>query len=92
MSVASGDSMSEQQIKQIIDRLDKQDKVLQSIRQEQKDAKIKIETLEQKLEPVHKVFDSVTGFNSVAVLILKGLILIGAGVGVVTGFILWLKK
>lgn len=84
--------MNKDQIKQILDRLEQQDKVLQSIRQEQKDAKVKIEILEAKLEPVHKVFDSVTGFNSIAVWILKGLILIGAGVGVVTGFILWLKK
>lgn len=90
--MAFGDSMSEQQITQILKRMDDQDRVLQSIRQEQRDAKAKIETLETKLEPLHKVFDSVTGFNSIAVLILKGLILIGAGVGVVTGFIVWLKK
>lgn len=83
--------MSNDQIKQILDRLEQQDKVLQSIRHEQAEAKKKIETLETKLEPVHKVFDSVTGFNSIAVWILKGLLLIGAAVGVVYGFIKYLK-
>jgi len=83
--------MSNDQIKQILDRLEQQDKVLQSIRQEQREAKAKIETLETKLEPVHKVFDSVTGFNSISVWILKGLIMLGAGIGVIYGFIKFLK-
>lgn len=83
--------MNKDQIKQILDRLEQQDKVLQSIRQEQKDAKVKIEILEAKLEPVHKVFDSVTGFNSIAVWILKGLIMLGAAIGVIYGFIKYLK-
>lgn len=84
--------MSDQQIKQILDRLEQQDKVLQSIRQEQGEAKKKIDVLEMKLEPVHKVFDSITGFNSITVWILKGLILIGAGVGVIYGLVKYLKQ
>lgn len=84
--------MSEQQIQQILKRMDDQDKVLQSIRQEQGEAKKKIEVLEAKLEPVHKVFDSVSGFNSIAVWILKGLIMLGAGIGVIYGLIKYLKQ
>lgn len=44
------------------------------------------------LEPMAKIFESVTGFNGVAVWILKALILIGAAFGVFWGAIKWLKN
>lgn len=83
--------MSNDQIKQIIDKLEAQDKVLKAIVAEQAAAKIKFETIETKLDPVYTVFESVTGFNAIAVWILKALILLGAGIGVVYGFIKFLK-
>lgn len=84
--------MSDTQIKQIMTTLAEQNKVLQSIREEQGKAKEEIQILKAKLEPVHKIFSSVTGFNAIAVWILKALIMFGAGVGVVYGFIVWLRS
>ncbi len=45
----------------------------------------------QMLEPMYKLFENVSGFNSIAVWILKGLALIGAGLGVLYAFLKWLK-
>jgi chromosome segregation ATPase len=84
--------MSEQQIKQIMAALEEQNKALDAIREEQKKAKERIESVELKLEPLHEVFNSVTGFSWVSISILKTLILIGAGVGVIWGCIQYLKR
>ena len=72
--------------------MDEQNRILASIRKEQEESKERILRVELKLEPVYKVFESVTGFNSISVWILKGLVLIGAGIGVVYGFIKFLKN
>lgn len=84
--------MSEQQISQILKAMADQNKVLEAIQAEQKDAREKMEAMELKLEPVHRVFESVSGFNQTAVWILKGLILLGAGMGVIYGLIRYLKE
>lgn len=68
-----------------------QNKALEAIRQEQREAKKEIQDLKEKLEPVHQIFESVTGFNSIAVMILKGLVLLGAGIGVIYTLIKYLK-
>jgi hypothetical protein len=46
----------------------------------------------QMLEPMYNIFTSVKGFNGISVWILKALILIGAGVGVLYGLIKYLKS
>lgn len=43
------------------------------------------------LSPMSTIFKSVTGFNGVAVWILKAIVLFGAGLGVLWGAIKWLK-
>lgn len=45
----------------------------------------------QMLEPMYKIFKNVSGFNSISVWILKGLALLGAGLGVVYALIKWLR-
>lgn len=88
--------MSTEQIHQILKRLDEQDKKAQERVDEQHKTYLiirnDIANLQNDLKPIHEVFESVTGFNSIAVWILKALILLGAGIGVVFGFISWLKK
>ena len=84
MSVASGDNMSEQQIQQILKRLDEQDKVFQSIRND-------IANLKDEIRPLNEVFHNVSGFGSITVSILKTLALLGTAIGVVYAFIFWLR-
>jgi hypothetical protein len=48
--------------------------------------------IEQKLDPMYQIFDSVSGFNNIAVWILKALILFGAGIAVIVGAIKYLKN
>lgn len=69
-----------------------QNKELAAIRVEQEAARLEIVELKRKLEPVHQVFESVTGFNSIAVWILKALVLFGAGLGVIWTLIKYLKN
>lgn len=77
--------MSEQQINQILKRLDQQDATLRNILDTQS-------TMQENLEPIHEMFNSVSGFNQIAVWILKALVLFGAGLGVVYGAIEWLRR
>jgi hypothetical protein len=84
--------MSEAQIHQILKAMTDQNKVLADIQLEQTRAKTKIEAMEAKLEPVHQIFESVTGFNNIAIWLLKALVLLGAGIGVVYGFLKYLKQ
>ncbi len=77
--------MSEQQINQILKRLDQQDATLRNILDTQS-------TMQENLEPIHEMFNNVSGFNQIAVWILKALVLFGAGLGVVYGAIEWLRK
>ena len=46
----------------------------------------------EELKPITEVFNNVNGFRSVSILILKGLIILGAGIGVVVAFIKYLKS
>lgn len=70
--------MSEQQIEQIIKRLDKQDEVLRSI--------------QAKVDPVYAIFQNVEGFGNITVNLLKGLGLLGLSIGVVYAFINWIRN
>lgn len=49
------------------------------------------EEVRSKLDPMYKIFTSVGGFGDISVFILKGFILIGAGLGVLYAFFKWLK-
>lgn len=80
--------MSENQIKQIMKALEEQNKItaeqnkaLAAIRIEQGEAKKKIESMEAKLEPINEMFENVTGFNRIAVWIVKLLLGLGALIG-----------
>jgi len=77
--------MSEQQIQQILKRLDQQDAVFQSIRKDIKD-------LQEQLQPINDVFHNATGFGRITVSILKSLALLGAGIGVIYAFISWIRQ
>lgn len=72
--------MSDNEIRQIMKRLDEQDKVLKEIKAEI-----------DSLRPVKEAFNSVMGFDRVAVWFLKFLAMLGAGIGVVVMFIKWLR-
>lgn len=72
--------MSEQQINQILKRLDQQDKALSDISKKL-----------TEFEPVKQAFDNVMGFDKVAMWALKGLALLGAGLGVLYAFINWIR-
>lgn len=76
--------MSEQQIQQILKRLDAQDKVFTAIRND-------IANLKDEIRPLNDIFNNVSGFGYITINILKALALVGVGVGVVYGFIKFLK-
>jgi chromosome segregation ATPase len=84
--------MSESQIQQILKAMDNQDKVLASIREEQEKAKQEINDLKTKLEPIRQVFDDGSSFIQVSVYILKSLGLLGVGIGVLYGLVVWLRN
>ena len=77
--------MSEQQIQQILKRLAEQDDAIKAISEQNK-------RQFQMLEPMFKIFTSVSGFQNISSIILKTIILIGAGIGVVYGALKWLKQ
>lgn len=52
----------------------------------------RLDSIETKLNPMYEIFTGVKGFNNISVWILKALILIGAGIGVIYGMIRWLKQ
>lgn len=72
--------MSDNEIRQIIKRLDEQDRMLKDIAKEL-----------TELKPMKEAFNSVMGFDRVAVWFLKFLAMLGAGIGVIVLFIKWLK-
>jgi hypothetical protein len=51
----------------------------------------KIEQVAEQVAPINQVFTSGSGFISITILILKGLGLLGVGVGVIYTFIKFLK-
>ena len=51
----------------------------------------KIDALSDEVQPIIRLTKNVQGFDNVSVWILKALIMVGAGIGVVYGFISWLK-
>jgi ferritin-like metal-binding protein YciE len=76
---------------QILKKLEAQDKMLKSISDEQALVRKEFQEYKQQMEPIKEIFESVSGFNSIAVWILKGLLLFGAGIGMIYGFIKFLK-
>jgi len=52
----------------------------------------RMDNVEKKLAPIHDVFTESTGFFNISRLLFKGIIIIGATVGVVYGFFRWLKN
>lgn len=52
----------------------------------------KLDGLYEEVQPVIKLTKNVQGFDNVSVWILKALIMVGAGIGVIYGFISWLKQ
>lgn len=77
-------AMSEEQIKKIMNELGKQNKVLEGLVQQQREMK-------ETLEPIAKIYSDMTGFNTIAITAIKGLLLLSASIGVVYGFIKYLK-
>lgn len=77
--------MSEHENNEIMHRLNAQDKAIQDIIEQNK-------RQFQMLEPMYKIFTGVSSFGDISVWILKGLILVGAGMGVIYAFIKWLKS
>ena len=73
--------MSQDQINQILKRLDQQDIVLLSIKKELKE-----------MEPIKTAFNNVMGFDQVSMWILKFLVSLGAGIGVLYALVKWLKQ
>lgn len=52
----------------------------------------KIDDLTEQVVPVTELITNVTGFRKVTVGAIKGILLIGAGIGVIYGFIIWLRN
>lgn len=88
--------MSEQQIQQILKTLKEQNEKeeLRAVEHQKTFLIIRndIANLQEDMKPVLVIFNSVTGFNRVSILLLKGLVLLGAGIGVMYGFIKFLKN
>lgn len=81
--------MSEQQINQILKRLDQQDTENRRIHDEQSK---QLNEISSKVDPMYTLFTNATGFNRISVWIMKGLAMIGVAVAVVYGFVNWLRK
>ena len=52
----------------------------------------RLDTMEAKINPMYEIFTSVKGFNGVARWIIKALIMLGAGIGIIYSLIKWLKQ
>lgn len=84
--------MSENQINQIMKALGEQNKALEDIRQEQREAKKKIEGMEIKLEPIHRMFDNVNGFNRIGLIMVKALLGLAALIGAVGTILYFIRQ
>lgn len=95
--------MSEQQIQQILKRLDEQDKkseerlnaqykIYQTHSEQMKNLSEKLESVSTKTDDMYKIFTGVSSAGDIAVWFLKGFILIATALGILYGFLLWLKK
>lgn len=84
--------MSEQQITQIMKALEEQNKALEAIRQEQREAKKKIEGMEVKLEPIHQMFDNVNGFNRIGLIMVKALLGTAALIGALGTILYFIRQ
>lgn len=81
--------MSEAQIKQILKRLEAQDKRMEAIAV---DIAKQIGGLKADIQPVKAAFDSVTGFSNISVWLLKFIALFGSVVGIIWAAIKYLKE
>lgn len=77
-------TMSHDELKQLHTRLDQVEKQISEIFEQNK-------RQFQMLEPMYNIFTSVKGFNGISAVILKAIVMIGAGVGVVYALLKWLK-
>ena len=65
---------------------------LRDVRKDIKDFHERIDEIQTKLEPMYEIFENVSRFNRVTIYLLKAVIMIGAGLGVLYGFIKYLKE
>jgi len=77
--------MSEQQIKQIMKAMEDQNKVLESIQEQLTEAK-------ETLKPIAKIYSDMSGFNRVALSVLKIFLIVGAAVGMLYGAIRYIRN
>lgn len=81
--------MSEQQINQILKRLDQQDVENRRIHDQQTEA---LKEISDKVDPMYTLFTNATGFNNISVWIMKGLAVIGTAITTLYILVDFLKK
>ena len=84
--------MTDNHIRQILEKLEEQNVEIRSLKSYAKSIEDRVKALETRVEPIAKLADNVTGFRNTSSYILKGLIVFGAAVGVLYGFINWLRN
>lgn len=48
--------------------------------------------MQEKLDPMYKIFSNINGFNKITLTLFKGILIFGAVAGVIYGFFKWLKN
>lgn len=77
--------MSEQQINQILKRLDEQDKASAQDRKT-------LAEISAKVDPMYTLFTNATGFNKISVWIMKGLAMVGTAIAAAYLILEFFKK
>lgn len=81
--------MSDQQIKEILKRLDQQDADTKAIYLRQSE---RLDEISAKVDPMYNLFTNATGFNNISVWIMKMMAAVGVAIGVLYAAIKWLRQ
>lgn len=84
--------MSEQQIKQILNHLERQDKAIADLSKIANSLREEVENINIRINPVVELLNDASGFKNITISFMKGVLLIGSGVGVIYAFISWIRN
>ncbi len=84
--------MSEQQIKQILSHLERQDRAIADLSKIGISLREEVENINIRINPVVELLNDASGFKNIIISFMKGVLLFGSGAGVIYAFINWIRN
>lgn len=84
--------MSDEQINKILKHLERQDRAIADLSSLANELRLEIQEINTRIDPVVELLHDASGFKKVSVAVIKAVLLIGSGVGVVYAFFEWIRN